>query len=457
MVHLLVFSLFTECEQSCEDKMMQNKIQLVVLLALTGILSKASCVPYKFILIEELKSWAESQSYCREKHIDLATVQSDEDRAKLKEAANAANFQSFAWIGFYNGIYTWRWSYQNTAISYVKWAYLEPNTPRMQEAYKRQIPDKFKYIQTSMKWREAQLYCRTLYIDLATIADDSENTALATIITENSGLDAWIGLSKNLWLWSDQTNVSLSTVTWQSGQPDNVNGNEECVCAGTEGQMADDTCSSSRAFYCKTPEDRKIQTVRVTVKSSGYLDQSAVMKAIENKKKPTALTISEDKPTCHTLVLSFSEETCEDEMMQHKIQLVVLLAGILSKASCVLYQFILIEELMTWAEAQSYCREKYTALATVQSDEARAKLKEAANAVNFQSVAWIGYYRDVWRWSYQNMMIGYTRWDSSEPDLFNTNKSCVFVSRNGLWADTYCSEVRYFFCRTGKKSYNSSI
>lgn len=30
-------------------------------------------------------------------------------------------------------------------------------------------------------------------------------------------------------------------------------------------------------------EDRKIQTVRVTVKSSGYLDQSAVMKAIENK------------------------------------------------------------------------------------------------------------------------------------------------------------------------------
>uniref|UniRef100_A0A672P8D7 C-type lectin domain-containing protein n=1 Tax=Sinocyclocheilus grahami TaxID=75366 RepID=A0A672P8D7_SINGR len=117
-----------------------------------------------------------------------------------------------------------------------------------------QIEDKFKYIQMSMKWREAQLYCRTLYTDLATITDDTENTALAAIISENSVQEAWIGLSKNMWLWSDQTSVSWSSMTWQSGQPDNVNGNEECACAGTEGQMADDACMTSRAFYCKTRE-----------------------------------------------------------------------------------------------------------------------------------------------------------------------------------------------------------
>ncbi len=105
-----------------------------------------------------------------------------------------------------------------------------------------------------MKWREAQLYCRTLYTDLATIADDTENTALTTIISANNGQDAWIGLSKNLWLWSDQTNVSWSSVTWESGQPDNMNGNEECASAGTEGQMADVTCSNLLPFYCKTRE-----------------------------------------------------------------------------------------------------------------------------------------------------------------------------------------------------------
>ncbi|XP_058637851.1 macrophage mannose receptor 1-like isoform X3 [Onychostoma macrolepis] len=238
--------------------------------------------------------------------MDLATVQSDEDRAKLKEAANDVNFQSFAWIGFYNGVLTWRWSYQNTVISYTKWESWQPDSGRTDEAcafvdrnqrwgdatcllekyFFCQTDEKgsakFKYIKMSMKWREAQLYCRTLYTDLASVTDDTENTALTNIISANNGLDAWIGLSKNLWLWSDQTNVSWSSLTWESGQPNNVNGNEECACAGTEGQMADDACSTLRAFYCKTPEVKK-QLVRVAVKSSGYLDESAVMKAIEKK------------------------------------------------------------------------------------------------------------------------------------------------------------------------------
>uniref|UniRef100_A0A673KJ21 C-type lectin domain-containing protein n=1 Tax=Sinocyclocheilus rhinocerous TaxID=307959 RepID=A0A673KJ21_9TELE len=115
-----------------------------------GILSKASCDPYRFVLIKEPKTWAEAQSYCREKHTDLATVQSDEDRAKLKEVADAVSFRSF---------YDW---------------------------------------------------------------------------------NAWIGLSKKQglcqWQWSDQTSVS-SSVKWESGQPDNINGTEECATADTDGQM----------------------------------------------------------------------------------------------------------------------------------------------------------------------------------------------------------------------------
>lgn len=105
-----------------------------------------------------------------------------------------------------------------------------------------------------MTWRDAQLYCRTNYIDLATVKDDTENKALAAIITENSGVGAWIGLSKNLWLWSDQTKVSWSSVVWETGQPDNPDGSEECVAAGTEGQMADVSCSTPQFFYCRTRE-----------------------------------------------------------------------------------------------------------------------------------------------------------------------------------------------------------
>uniref|UniRef100_A0A8C1VFT0 C-type lectin domain-containing protein n=1 Tax=Cyprinus carpio TaxID=7962 RepID=A0A8C1VFT0_CYPCA len=133
-------------------------------------------------------------------------------------------------------------------------------------------------------------------------------------------------------------------------------------------------------------------------------------------------------------------------------------AGILSKASCDLYRIVLIEDPKTWTEAQSYCREKYMDLATVQSDEDRAKLKEAADAVNFQSVAWIGFYRvRNWRWSYQNTMISYAMWNSGEPNIPDTDVACVVVRNNRLWSDRLCTDLNSFFCQTGKKLYNTHI
>ncbi|XP_016342396.1 macrophage mannose receptor 1 isoform X2 [Sinocyclocheilus anshuiensis] len=295
------------CEQTCEDEMMQNKIQLVVLL---GILSKASCDPCRFVLIGEPKTWAEAQSYCREKHTDLATVQSDEDRAKLKEAANAVSFRSVAWIGFYKVF--WLWSHQNTIISYAKWGNQEPNLLKTHEACatvseygqwsdisctelkyffcqtdkQAELKDKFKYTEKYMNWHDAQTHCRSHEIDLATVTNDTENAFLANVLDSENDRNAWIGLSKRQglwqWQWSDNSSVS-SSVQWESGQPDNVNGTEDCVSADTDGLMADDTCLTVLPFYCR--ENTKIQRVRFAVKSDGSLDESAVMEAIEKKMK----------------------------------------------------------------------------------------------------------------------------------------------------------------------------
>uniref|UniRef100_A0A671KZY6 C-type lectin domain-containing protein n=1 Tax=Sinocyclocheilus anshuiensis TaxID=1608454 RepID=A0A671KZY6_9TELE len=132
-------------------------------------------------------------------------------------------------------------------------------------------------------------------------------------------------------------------------------------------------------------------------------------------------------------------------------------SGILSKASCDPCRFVLIGEPKTWAEAQSYCREKHTDLATVQSDEDRAKLKEAANAVSFRSVAWIGFYKVFWLWSHQNTTISYAKWEFWEPDLLKTHEACATVNKNRRWGDAYCTELIYFFCQTGKKLYNTFV
>uniref|UniRef100_A0A8C1MCI8 C-type lectin domain-containing protein n=1 Tax=Cyprinus carpio TaxID=7962 RepID=A0A8C1MCI8_CYPCA len=126
-------------------------------------------------------------------------------------------------------------------------------------------------------------------------------------------------------------------------------------------------------------------------------------------------------------------------------------------ASCDLYRFVLIEEPKTWPEAHSYCRENYTDLVTVQSDADRAKLKEAANVLNFSSVAWIGFYKDPWLWSYQNTVISYEKWDYSEPEKPNTNEACVFVNRYRQWHDTSCTVLKYLFCQTGKTLYKTFV
>ncbi len=90
-------------------------------------------------------------------------------------------------------------------------------------------------------------------------------------------------------------------------------------------------------------------------------------------------------------------------------------------------------------------------LATVQSDEDRAKLKEAANAVNCTSDAWIGFKRVTWRWSYQHTPMSYKKWDYSQPDLSQTDWACGSVKYNRQWGDSYCSGHDNFFCQTGKR------
>ncbi|XP_056091686.1 macrophage mannose receptor 1-like [Rhinichthys klamathensis goyatoka] len=274
-----------------------------------------------------------------------------------------------------------------------------------------------------MTWRDAQLYCRTNYIDMATITEDAENKALADIITEHRGLDAWIGLSKNLWLWSDQTKVSWSSVRWQTGQPDNTDGQEECVCAGTEGEMADVSCSTPRFFYCKTPEVRKMKLVRVAVKSAGYLKESAVMAAVETK------------------------------IMEHKLFTLLVLIGCSTSPA---YQqpenvYYFVSEAKSFSEAKLYCKETYTDLATVtNTDDLRTLQTER---VPYEG-AWIGLRETkapLWHWAladprfYRDTETQYRNWAALEPDS-GLNQDCVIMTYRGEFENTNCLDIFHFIC-----------
>lgn len=106
------------------------------------------------------------------------------------------------------------------------------------------------FVSTQMNWEDARSHCRQHYTDLAMIEDKSENSAVASI---TSSLQAWIGLYRKPWRWSDG---STSTFTrWLDGQPNNYDLKEYCIEEHDYFQWNDEDCSVLCAFICEKGEE----------------------------------------------------------------------------------------------------------------------------------------------------------------------------------------------------------
>uniref|UniRef100_A0A3P9IA95 C-type lectin domain-containing protein n=1 Tax=Oryzias latipes TaxID=8090 RepID=A0A3P9IA95_ORYLA len=116
-------------------------------------------------------------------------------------------------------------------------------------------------------------------------------------------------------------------------------------------------------------------------------------------------------------------------------------------------------------EAQLYCREKYTDLATFDSLDDLNRLKADFS----YSWAWIGLHDDPaawktsmgnksnsWRWSAtgQTSITGYQSWSSISPDYYQAKETCVAVGGGGLWADIDCNSLQRFLCFSGKNNFH---
>lgn len=91
----------------------------------TGFLSIILCGSREYILIEDYKTWDEAQDYCRQNYIDLATVQSDEEWSELTKLIEKLQF--YIWIGLYDDVNTWHWSYQDESVTFLQWDSEQPN------------------------------------------------------------------------------------------------------------------------------------------------------------------------------------------------------------------------------------------------------------------------------------------------------------------------------------------
>uniref|UniRef100_A0A8C9TG69 C-type lectin domain-containing protein n=1 Tax=Scleropages formosus TaxID=113540 RepID=A0A8C9TG69_SCLFO len=110
--------------------------------------------------------------------------------------------------------------------------------------------------------------------------------------------------------------------------------------------------------------------------------------------------------------------------------------------------YILIETYLTWREAQRYCRENYTDLASVRTQVDQQQMKSLVS-----STVWIGLFRDPWQWSDQRNS-SFRYWAPGKPDNYDGNEKCTVASitqtLSGTWDDRQCGEKHPFICYDGE-------
>ncbi|XP_034425239.1 C-type mannose receptor 2-like, partial [Hippoglossus hippoglossus] len=130
---------------------------------------------------------------------------------------------------------------------------------------------------------------------------------------------------------------------------------------------------------------------------------------------------------------------------------VLCLSGCLTFSTCLLHQYHFVSDAMNWTEAQSYCRETYTDLATIENTEEMKKLNDTVSAAGYSSKVWIGLYSHIdWKWSdgFNESGAEYRSWDWY-PNNYEANELCVIMTDNGRWLDEYCQKKNPFVCYRG--------
>lgn len=120
---------------------------------------------------------------------------------------------------------------------------------------------------------------------------------------------------------------------------------------------------------------------------------------------------------------------------------------------CGLYNYKLVNTIMTWDEARSHCKSKYTDLATLPFQFKLPKSSSTGNSL------WIGLHRypnenRTWRWSRPDLdyVESEAKWGAAEPNDTPPPENCVHVD-NRKWIDRDCSNEFPFFCYDGKNKH----
>ena len=124
----------------------------------------------------------------------------------------------------------------------------------------------YKLFTPSKAWENAKEECEKWNASLVKVESREENDFIITkVLPTDKEENYWIGLSdsdnENDWKWTDGTRLdSDGYKNWRGPEPDNQNGNEDCVIIVRQstdpyhyGKWSDNSCSLENKYICENP------------------------------------------------------------------------------------------------------------------------------------------------------------------------------------------------------------
>ncbi|XP_029706379.1 C-type mannose receptor 2-like [Takifugu rubripes] len=263
-------------------------LHLAGLLLLAGSITLCTHVHQEYVLVSKNMMWGAARAYCRENHTDLATIESLKDMKMLASIAAARSITGLIWIGLKKyELKSWMWSSGDTPglTGYTNWATLPTSSNNcgalsgdgkwLGVLCTETLPfvcqtdnGSYEVILTKLSWKEANNYCHKRGKDLARARSRTENQAVQEVLSGH-GSYFWIGLFRDGWTWSDQSDASFRY--WASTQPNN---DGHCTLFNAvEMTWWDRSCKDHYYFFCYNAIT-VVRRMAVKIKSSSSLNFS---------------------------------------------------------------------------------------------------------------------------------------------------------------------------------------
>ncbi|MCI4386907.1 hypothetical protein PGIGA_G00068200 [Pangasianodon gigas] len=357
----------------------------------------------QYHLVTEYKTWTEAQSYCRENYTDLATIDNMEDMERLFDTVHGT-YSGLAWIGLYDDLNSWKWSldddlfYKEGERSFQNWHLYKPSNwfGNISCVY---------YSVFDMLWREAPCYYTMQFICFDGRGNESER--YSHVYQYMSWTEAQSYCREH---YTDL--ISVRNKTENQRIKSLLHGHFSNVWIGLYRTRSWSDKSNSY-FSNWTPGQ-----------PDNY-GQSAYCTAVFTEGG------------------TWTDENCGKTLPFFCYR----------TTSLISHQYHFVNENKNWTEAQRYCRENYSDLASIDNMQEMNALLNTVNG-SYSGLAWIGLYSDSWRWSldddafYKEGEREFRGW-YQEPNNYNGKELCVSMHYTGKWFDRQCAQTLGFVCYNG--------